>query len=483
MNIILIVSDQHNPSFCGCYGGITRTPHIDSIARNGVRFNNAYSNCPLCVPSRASMITGRYSHEIAAWDNCFPYDGEKVKGWGHHFAENNVHFTAIGKLDFKPGVDHGIEEEIAVKNRESLDVVGLFRDQPILSRPEYHVNSNWNTALREQGTTIESEVTVVEEAIKWLEKDRPHEPWILNINFQKPHSPWHPLPDIYNYYYNKQGSLSPRYLQTADELHEVERIQSFHTCGYMFGNEKVRKAHAAYNAIVEEHDRNIGRILRKLEELKIKEEVLIIYTSDHGEMARAHGIWEKITLYEDSVKVPMVMSGPQLPKGKETDYPVSLLDVYQTINDALGIAAFNGARGNSMLRMVEDKKRLYKDRPIFMESHANGRIAASFAVRKNNWKLIEYIGYDPLFFNLANDPNEMENLASLAQKDNEILNKMRELKDIIHTVCSPEEVDHKARKDQKNLREELRLTGKLDDELLKRGYRTDGQKLYHAKSI
>ena len=142
MNIVFILSDQHNPLFTGCYGGITRTPNIDSLAVDGTLFENAYSNCPLCAPSRASMFTSRYAHQLGCWDNTTPYDG-RIYGLGHHLKENEIKFTTIGKLDFKPGVDVGIDDMRHVINRRSLDVVGLFRDKPIPPRKKMHMLSHW----------------------------------------------------------------------------------------------------------------------------------------------------------------------------------------------------------------------------------------------------------------------------------------------------------------------------------------------------
>ena len=109
MNVVFILSDQHNPFFSGCYGNsITRTPAIDSIAERGVRFENAYCASPLCVPTRGAMFTGRYVHEVGTWDNALAWTGAP-SGWSHHFRDSGVGLTTVGKLDFKPDVDHGIE--------------------------------------------------------------------------------------------------------------------------------------------------------------------------------------------------------------------------------------------------------------------------------------------------------------------------------------------------------------------------------------
>lgn len=475
MNAVYIFSDQHNSQYCGCYGNITRTPNIDSIAKRGVRFENAYTSSPLCVPSRASMFTGRYVHEIAAWDNASPYDG-KVPGWGHYLKQKGILLTTIGKLDFKPDMDHGIEAERLPVHRDSYDVVGLFRKTPMVPRKLMHTMGNWTVEMRETGQSLDEPVAL--EAIKWLKENSSGDrPWVLNINFQMPHSPWRPLPDLFEYYKERIGELSPKYVQKLNEMHEVDQEQSIHSCGYMFDDERVKRSHAAYHAYVEEMDSNIGRILKTLEELGILDEVLIIYSSDHGEMLRAHGGWEKMSLYEDSVKVPMVMCGPGIPENRVIGHPVSLLDVFPTINEFLGNKPASFSRGQSLLKLAREGKD--DDRPdyVFTESHSNGRITGTFAIRKGDWKLMEYVGYEPVLFNLNHDPDEMVNLYNIKKDDPVVLYKVDELRKILYSICSPEGVDQHARREQDCLRRELAVTGRLQEELAKRGFEPDTEKL------
>ncbi len=477
MNVVFIFADQHNPQFCGCYGGMTRTPNIDSISSDGVRFENAYTNSPLCVPSRASMFTSRYVHEIAAWDNCFPYNG-KVPGWGSYLRDNGVLLTTIGKLDFKANTDHGIEDERLIHDRDSFDVVGLFREPPAVPRKLYHMKNNWEIRPREPGTIIEHEVKVADEAVNWLLNERPEDrQWVLNINFSKPHSPWTPRKDLLDYYMEKINNLGEKYKQDYDGLHEVDKAQSVHTCGYVFDNECVKLSHAAYHATIEEHDENVGKVLETLEALGIRDEVLIVYSSDHGEMARAHGAWEKISLYEDSIRVPMIISGPGVPKNKVIKAPVSLIDVFPTINEALGNEPAVFSRGKSLLTLAKTGNDAERPDYVFSESHANGRIAASYTIRKDDWKLIEYVGYEPLLFNLKDDPDEMNNLGDTRKHDPLVEKKLEELRKILYSVCSPEGVDLQARYDQNCLKEELASTGRLQKELAKRGFQPSTEKL------
>jgi len=103
MNVLFILSDQHNAANTGCYGHpLAVTPNLDRLARQGARFDHAYSSCPICVPARAAMFTGRHVFENGCWDNTAAWDG-RLRGWSHHLTENGVELVTVGKLDFNRG--------------------------------------------------------------------------------------------------------------------------------------------------------------------------------------------------------------------------------------------------------------------------------------------------------------------------------------------------------------------------------------------
>ena len=112
-NTVIIFSDEHNRDIAGCYGDkVARTPHLDRLARNGALFSNAYTNSPVCVPARASFATGRYPHQIGAWDSVSPYDGS-VDGWGARLSSAGHEVVSIGKLHFRSTEDpNGFSREI-----------------------------------------------------------------------------------------------------------------------------------------------------------------------------------------------------------------------------------------------------------------------------------------------------------------------------------------------------------------------------------
>lgn len=476
MNVVFILSDQHNAEFTGCYGGMTRTPHLDALAAGGARFNSAYSNSPLCTPSRASMFSGRYIHETGYWDNATPYDGA-VPGWGHYFREKGVTFNIVGKVDFQPGMDHAIGNERNVKLRHNFDIYGFFRKQRPIRYS--HLSSPWEVTPRESKEPKAREVAITEEAIRWLKEDRPADrPWVLDIHYQSPHPRWTPRKDFYDYYLKNLPEVLPeKYRQPLEALHPVDQARSEHTCGYMRPEEDIRKMHAGYHATIEEVDMEIGKVLNALEELGLREDTLIIYSSDHGEMARAHGAVSKISLYEDSARVPLIINEPGLPGGVVRDEPVSLIDIYPTVSEAVGIPSAIFARGNSLLDLAHGKEDPARPDFAFSESHANGCITGSFMIRHGDWKLIENVGYDPILFNLKEDPQEMNNLIAHDSADPVVQEKLYTLRRRLYSVCSPEASSARAFRDQDARRRELATTGRLQEEQVNRACKPHPERL------
>jgi choline-sulfatase len=472
MNVLFILSDQHNPSFSGCYGHpLAHTPNIDSIARRGTRFESAYCVSPFCVPARAAMFTGRYAHEISIWDNTRAWNGTP-SGWSHYFRDSGILLTTVGKLDFAPDADHGVGQERMAGHRASMDVCALYRDQ-IVPRKKIHM------ALREIRPRTPDEpptkdMEVCDRALEWLSKDRPRDrPWVLNVNFLAPHPGWRPRQDIWTRYQGRIKDLPPKYWQKACDLHPANQAFSIHSCGEAFSRQDVLRCHEAYLAVIEELDELVGRLLAALEGEGILDDTLVIYASDHGELMRAHAAWTKCSMYEDSIRVPLVMAGPGVPAGMVDRACVSHMDVFPTIAEAVGLPAAWDKRGVSLLG---------GGRPAFAfsEFHGNGFPDGIFAIRAGDWKLVETANQRPQLYNLRTDPDEMNDLMAGPRTDPAISAKLGELRAMLSSICSPQAVDLRAKRDQAQLRAELAASGRLVEELAKRGFERRTDKLVNV---
>jgi choline-sulfatase len=423
---------------------------------------------------------------VFSFDNTSPYDG-KLPGWGHYFRERQVQFTTIGKLDLAPDADLGIDDTRSAKFRASLSVAPLFRDEPVEQRETFNcVKFDGHGGV--ETSSVDKEAHITEQAIQWLERERPEDrPWVLNVNYHRPHPKWIPDPDRLAYYMETIAPPSGKYVRQPDDLHEVDRALAVETGGFDIQGEQMRLAQAAYHAMTESLDASIGQLLAAVDALGLREQVLIVYASDHGEMAGAHGKWGKTSPHEDSIRVPLIVSGPGIPAGAIVEQPVSLIDVYPTINEALGQPPASFSRGRSVIRLAQTGRDDDRIDYVFSESHTGGMIAGTFVIRQGDWKLIEYVGYRASLFNLREDPDEMSDYmaegavaglsSSGAKLTEEAESKLSELGAILSSICLPEGVDRLARRQQRNLRKKLAASGQLFREQIKRGFEPNAEHL------
>jgi choline-sulfatase len=431
------------------------------------------------VPTRAATITGRYAHEVGAWDNAFPYTGVP-RGWGHYFREQGVCLTTIGKLDFQPGVDHGIEDERLALHRESLDIHPLFRDQEIQPRFQF-LPMHRATGPADSMDAYAKDIRVAEEAARWLAEERPSDrPWVLMVHFNDLHRPWRPPRDLWEHYDPRVRTedLDERFTEDRSRLHPYHRTYARHHLGEHLDLHDVRRALVGYHASCEVLDRNVGRVLRALDETGLREETLIIYSADHGGTCGEHRNWDHGAMYDESIRIPLIFAGPRIRAGLEST-AVSALDVLPTVCEAVGAERPAHVRGTSLLGLLRGEKDAPRPAFSLTEYHANGFPGSVFAVRSGPYKFVECVGERPMLFNLEEDPHEMRDLALDRPEDPEVKATIQRLRKMLCEVCSPEAVDERAKADQGRLRQELRESGRLFEEMWKRGYERNPDRLIH----
>ncbi len=480
MNVLWILSDQHNPRFTGCYGHpFAQTPHIDALAARGLRFEQAWCPSPLCVPCRASLFTGRYVFEHGCWDNCIAWDG-RLPGWPAHLADHGVHLTTIGKLDFAPG-QHRIAEPILPAYRTSRDIHSLFRADTTLP-PRWQEADHLAQAGPRDGLTLEKTGgwQIAERACRWLAADRPADrPWILNVNFLEPHPPWPCPPDLWEKWQNRVQlkDLPPLYFEPPENLHPFHRNYAHHSTGLYTAPEEVLRGYIAYLVHCEIVDTLVGRVLSQLAALNLLEDTLVIYSSDHGENCRAHGQWGKMNMYEEALRVPLILAGPPVPpaaRGTVIAAPVELLDVLPTACAAAGAPLPADLRGVSLLPLLQNPAAPPPHEYVFSEYHANGAPAGAFAVSDGRWKYVECVGARGMLFDLAADRDELHDLLAAppaarpaAQEFQTVVARLRGW---LCRLLSPVAVDLRAKQDQAHLRRAMERDGTLADEIFNRGY-------------
>ena len=211
-----------------------------------------------------------------------------------------------------------------------------------------------------------------------------------------------------------------------------------------FDEKKARKAIAAYYGLVSFVDHNVGRLVKALEGNGLAGETRVIYTSDHGDNLGARGLWGKSNMYEESAAVPMIMAGPEVPRGVAYTEPVSLVDCFPTIVDCVGLKPHPDDRdlpGSPLLDVVSGKAR---ERTVMSEYHAAGAATGAFMIRKGKFKYVYYVGMPAQLFDLEADPYERRNLAQDAGYRGLVVDSEAALREVV----DPEAVDALARKDQ-----------------------------------
>ena len=445
-NLLFIHSDQHSRNALGCYGNpVIQTPNLDRLARRGARFTRAYTTCPICVPARASLATGRYVHQIGYWDNAFGYDG-RVPSWGHRLREQGHRVDSIGKLHFKgQGCDHGFTEEVEPLHIVDGvgDILGCIRNDP----PFRKKRSGILDAGPGDSTYLQYDRRNADNACRWLgEHWSGDKPWALFLSFVCPHPPYFSPESLYDRYALDRLPMPPQWQPEDWPDHPaIDYFRRFFDFSEPFGEAAVRKLLAAYYGVCTYLDGQIGRVLDALEANGLADHTRVIYTTDHGECQGARGIFGKFTMYDESAAIPLILAGPDVPEGKTVGTPVSLVDGFPTVLHAVGAneAPEDGdLPGESLWNIAQEADR---ERTVFSEYHAVGSQHAIYMLCTGAHKYVHYINARPQLFDLGTDPEEKNDLSASPRHQPLLRDFERRLRAMLH----PEEVDACAKADQR----------------------------------
>jgi len=317
-NILLILSDEHDPSVTGCYGHpVVQTPHLDRMAREGVVFNHAYCNSPLCVPSRMSFLTGRYCHQIGVWDNGSPLKSE-IPTFAHYSEAAGYGTVLCGRM-------HMIgEDRLHGFGRRLYDDITRWQSYSQTPKRTKGARRGSNLHVTEcgPGGSVYQiyDDTVTDLTVRFLKSraEAPDDdPWLLVSGLMCPHFLLIAPEAYFEIYDPDRIDLPNLNEETLENQHPVIRhLRRYHHHEDELPEELTRRALASYYALITMTDHNIGRMLEMIDSSRLRENTVVIYVSDHGEMGGQHGIWQKQCFYEPSVRVPMLVRMPDLPGGE-----------------------------------------------------------------------------------------------------------------------------------------------------------------------
>lgn len=452
-NILWIMTDQHRAGALGSSGDpVAKTPALDSLARSGTSFDNAYCTNPVCAPSRASLLTGLYTHHHEAWNNATPMPFH-VRTIAHYLGRAGYMSALIGKMHFVDAQTHGFDfrldfndwlQYLGPKTQLFADEVGkpnsgsglpeidaLWRDfgDPWAGHRERDgrlglVPVGRVSKLAEQDH-FESFVT--RESVRFLKNHARKQPFLLIASYLKPHDPFMPAERFARMFSKNDMKVPPTWGKTdlssvpAEIRNSIEK--DWITPELLNSPENVKQRIAYYYANLAQADAAIGELLRALEDQGLARDTIVMYTSDHGEMLGDHGLWQKMVFYEPAVRVPLIFRVPGLTRPDTRNRTlVSLASVLPTLLELCRVPDGEFDEGS----LVGDLQEPAKERAATVYSeYALRTPRAKYMIREKQFKYCFYVNDTPELYNLETDPDEMRNLAA-SPASQETVERMRE---------------------------------------------------------
>ena len=417
-NILIVMADQLSPGFLPAYGHrIVKTPNIDRLAREGVVFENAYCASPLCSPSRASFMTGLLPSHTRVYDNAAEFAAD-LPTYAHYLRGLGYRTALSGKMHFcGPDQLHGFE------TRLTTDIYPAdFGWTPDWDHPQerpswYHNMSSVTQAglcVRTNQLDFDDEVTfAAERAIYDKARGLDPRPLLLVASLTHPHDPFAITREYWDLYRDEDIDM-PGPAPAPEELDpHSQRLR--HVCALdaqPVTEAEIRAARRAYYGEISYVDRNLGRLLTALEEGGLRDNTIVIFLADHGEMLGERGLWYKMSFFENSVRVPLIVSAPgRIAPGRVASC-VSLLDVTPTLVDLAGgdstatASAFDGRSLAPHLTGAGGHDE------ALAEYLAEGAIAPIVMLRRGAHKFVHSPADPDQLYDVGADPKERTNLAS-----------------------------------------------------------------------
>lgn len=458
-NVLFIICDDLTTTAIGCYGNkVCKTPNIDRLASMGVRFEHAYCNWPLCLPSRNSFLAGRRPDAKYSAAGLLRERVPDVEFLPEHFRKNGYFTARVGKLFHTRTVFAGLpiktlEDpacwDVSEVGGTDIDPCGysvLFSSIPkgLESHPELQKITVEHELLNKAGQpaydywmemakldvsdeqcvdgNIAARITQLME-----ERSKPSDgkPFFLAAGFRRPHLLW-VAPKKYFDLYDWHAMELPR--EPADDLDDIPKIALTRRAPNMT-DEQRKKAIAAYYACVTEADTQVGKLLDAMDRLKLWESTIVLFTSDHGWHLDEHGMWGKVSLFEESARIPLIVVVPGMTRDAQSPRTVEMIDFFPTLCELAGLSLPPKLDGASIAPQLRDPS-ASRDKPaIAVVRHGKtwGKAVYTERYRYTEWG--DYASKGVELYDHANDPKEYTNLAKHPTAEQTAM--MKEMKAIL----------------------------------------------------
>lgn len=418
-NILYIMADQLAAPLLKMYNKNSqiKTPNLDKLAEKAVVFDSAYCPSPLCAPSRMSLISGLHVSKIGAYDNACSI-GSDVPTYAHYLRDAGYETILAGKMHFIGDQLHGYE------NRLTADIYpgdygwAVNWDDPSRRLEWYHNSSSILQAgpcVRTNQLDYDEEV--LHKSKQWLydyaRGPTDKRPFCLTVSFTHPHDPYAIEDKYWDMYEDVDIELPKVHIKPEDQDPHSKRLR--YVCeleGHEFTDEQIKRARRAYYGAVSYIDDNVGQLMSVLEKCGLADNTIVVFSGDHGDMIGERGLWYKMSYFENSVRVPLLISAPKQFRPHHVTENVSTVDLLPTFVDLVGTKLIPGLPMDGLTLMPHLYGHGGGHDTALAEYMGEGTVAPLMMIRRGPWKYITCPVDPPQLFNLNDDPLELVNLAT-----------------------------------------------------------------------
>jgi uncharacterized sulfatase len=419
-NVLMIMADDLSTAI-GCYGHpLVKTPNLDRLARRGVRFDRAYCQYPLCNPSRASLLTGRRPDVTGVLENQthFRKNLPDVVTLPQLFRNHGYNVVRVGKL-YHYGVPRQIgtdglddppswQKVVNPRGRDRNDESRIFS---LVMTPQKQLGGTLSWLADDGPDDEQTDAIGAAAAVRLLEEfKREPKPFFLAVGFFRPHTPY-VAPKSYFAMYPKESIRLVKDLGREGAPAVAFNVNPPH---YGITEDLQRQAAQAYHAATSFMDAQAGKVLDALDRLGLAGNTVVLFASDHGYQLGEHGLWQKMSLFEEAARVPLIVAAPGAKAaGKTSPVLAELVDIYPTLADLCGLTPPADLPGRSLRPQLDDPDAPGKPAAFTQLTRGgkSGRVGRS--VRTDRYRYVEWDGgrAGRQLYDMQADPAELHNLA------------------------------------------------------------------------
>lgn len=421
-NVLFIIADDLTATSVSSYENkAANTPHIDRLAAEGTKYTRAYTQYPVCGPSRASLMFGYYPNATTTYGYVSGRKnvGPSRKSLSQLFKDNGYYTARVSKIyhmgvpiDIETG-SNGKDDEASWTERFNSQgpewtaegEAELVQNNPYGLKPRK--GGNVMTIVKaDGGDLVHSDGKTAVKAIELLKQNK-KKPFFLAVGLVRPHVPFVAPKEYFEPYPHQQVVLPPKVENDWDDI-PARGINYVTSVNGEMSEEQEKKAIAAYYASVSYMDAQVGKILNTLKEEGLEDNTIVVFTSDHGFHLGEHRFWMKVSLHEESVRVPMIIKVPGKAPAVCNSF-AELLDLYPTLAELAGLKASDALQGKSLVSTLNNPTAKVRD---YAFSVTQG--GKSFLIRNHKWAYIQYdedAGAGMELFDMEHDAKQYNNLA------------------------------------------------------------------------